>query len=155
MIIETTAEDHSAITAGRAPRNLRLSDAAIAPPEVLSMLERVAASIRPNFTPASWLIVDGDEVVGLCSVTRPPENGEVDIGYGVAADRQGRGLAGAAVREVAAWAEKAANVRALTAETSVANTASQRILERAGFRRVGERADDEDGPLVLWRRDTA
>ena len=107
MIIETTAEDHSALMNGCAPSGLRLSDTPIAPPEVLAMLADVAASVRESFTPASWLIVDDDEVVGLCSVTRPPEDGVVDIGYGVAPGRQGRGFAGGAVSEIVRWARSA------------------------------------------------
>lgn len=42
-------------------------------------------------------------------------------------------------------------MRALTAETSVDNPASQTVLARNGFRRVGEREDAEDGPLICWR----
>lgn len=155
MIIETTAEDHSALMNGCAPAGLRLSDTPVAPPEVLAMLADVAASVRESFTPASWLIVDDDEVVGLCSVTRPPEDGVVDIGYGVASGRQGRGFASGAVGEIVRWARNAPGVVALTAETSVLNQPSQRVLLRAGFRRVGERLDDEDGALILWRCDTA
>ena len=37
------------------------------------------------------------------------------------------------------------------AETSVENRASQRVLERNGFVRCGERVDPEDGVLVAWR----
>jgi RimJ/RimL family protein N-acetyltransferase len=44
-------------------------------------------------------------------------------------------------------------VRGVNAETSVKNPSSQRVLERNGFARVGERVDEEDGPVIVWRRE--
>lgn len=38
----------------------------------------------------------------------------------------------------------------LSAETGVGNIASQRVLERNGFIRTGERIDAEEGPLICW-----
>lgn len=115
------------------------------------MLADVAARVRESFSPASWLIVDNAEVVGLCSITRPPTNGSVDIGYGVAPSRQNRGLAGQAIGEIVAWARNAPHVSAITAETSPANLPSQRVLHRNGFSKIGERHDDEDGLVICWR----
>ena len=43
-------------------------------------------------------------------------------------------------------------MRLVNAETSIDNIASQRVLERNGFARVGERVDEEDGPLYCWRK---
>lgn len=155
MILETTQDDYTRLILGQAPRHLNLADTPIAPPEILEMLAGVAANVWATFSPASWLIVENGEVAGLCSITRPPEQGVVDIGYGVASSRQGRGYAGRAVAEIAAWAESRADVTALTAETSTTNLASQGVLARNGFVRTGERVDDEDGPLICWRRPTA
>lgn len=154
MILETTEQDYATLIAGRAPRDLRLADTPIASSDVLDMLDDVAAEVRQTFSPASWLIVSDGELVGLCSVTRPPQNGVVDIGYGIAPSRQGRGHAGAAVRDIVRWAEANPAVRAITADTSPDNIASQRVLERAGFVRTGTRWDDEDGRLVTWRCET-
>ena len=115
------------------------------------MLAEVAERVRETFSPASWLIVEDGEVVGMCSITRPPSGGVIDIGYGIAPTRQNCGFASGAIGDIVAWARTAPNVQAITAETSVANLASQRVLERNGFVRVGERVDDEDGPLICWR----
>lgn len=104
MILETTIDDYAALIAGGAPRDLALPDTPIAPAGILQMLAEVAAGVRQSFAPASWLIVENDEVVGLCSITRPPENGAIDIGYGIAPGRQGRGIASRAVGDIVAWA---------------------------------------------------
>lgn len=150
MIIETTSEDYAALIRGLAPRTFALADTPIAPPPVLEMLAHVAAAVRQTFNPASWLILDDGEVVGLCSITRPPEEGVIDIGYGIAPSRQGQGLATRAIADVVAWAASAPGIRAITAETSVDNHASQGVLARNGFASVGERWDEEDGQLICW-----
>ncbi|HVJ00848.1 MAG TPA: GNAT family protein [Sphingomonas sp.] len=151
MIVETVGEDYVSLLLGRAPRHFALADTPIAPPEVLQMLADLAARIGETFSLASWLIVEENEVVGLCSITRPPEEGVIDIGYGIAPSRQGRGIAGRAIGDVVAWARGHASVSAVTAETTLANIASQRVLLRNGFVRTGERIDAEDGPLICWR----
>lgn len=152
MIIEATAYDFAALLQGVAPRNLRLvPDSAIAPPEVLQMLADLAGTIRAGFAPAAWLIVEDGELVGLCSIARPPEGGEILIGYGVAPDRQGRGAATRAIADLLLWAGGDPRVALVSAETGVDNVASQLVLERNGFVRTGERLDDEDGPLICWQ----
>jgi len=151
MIVETTGEDYASLLSGLGPRSFTLADTPIAPIEILRMLAGLDARLAETFSPASWLIIENDEVVGLCSIVRPPEQGEIAIGYGIAPSRQGRGIAGRAVGEIVAWARADARARAITAETAVANIASQRVLIRNGFVQVGERVDDEDGSLLCWR----
>lgn len=151
MIVESTDEDYASLVRGRAPRSFKLPDTPIAPMAVLQMLADVAARVRESFSPASWLIIDDDEVVGLCSVTRPPIGGVVDIGYGIAPNRQNLGIASRAIGEIVAWAQDAPCVSAITAETSPANLPSQRVLSRNGFVKVGERHDAEDRLLICWR----
>jgi RimJ/RimL family protein N-acetyltransferase len=151
MIIETSRDDFAALLLGRAPGALRLADTPVASHEVLQMLSGLAEQIGEAFSPAAWLLVEDDEIVGLCSVVRPPQGGVVEIGYGVAPSRRGRGVASRAVCDLVAWARTRADVLALTAETSTANPASQKALAAAGFVAVGERIDEEDGPLICWR----
>ncbi|WP_353227944.1 GNAT family N-acetyltransferase [Novosphingobium sp.] len=155
MIVETTGEDYAALLSGCAPRTFELADTPIAPIEVLQMLADLAVRVSASFSPASWLIVEENEVTGMCSVTRPPAGGVVDIGYGIAPSRQNRGIAQRAVGDIVQWARSTPGVDALTADTSPANLPSQRVLARNGFCRVGERVDEEDGPLISWRCPTA
>jgi RimJ/RimL family protein N-acetyltransferase len=156
MIIEATACDFEALLKGTAPRNLRVvPDGTIAPPDVLEMLSKLADEIRPCFAPSAWLIVGEDEVVGLCSIVRVPQGGDIHIGYGVAPARQGRGYTSRAIGELLSWGRADPRVVQISAETGVGNIASQRVLERNGFIRIGERVDMEDGPLICWRAITA
>ena len=114
----------------------------LAPAEVLQIVRHL---------PANWLMIVADEIVGIIGLKSEAEV-EVEIGYGVAASRWGRGFASAAVIALLPILGER-GVRTVHAETSVENPGSQRVLERSGFARMGERVDDEDGPLILWRRE--
>ena len=101
---------------------------------------------------SSWLVLDGKEVVGSCDIKRKPdEKGDVEIGYGVAAYRRDRGIASRAIALMLAVISKMPQIKGITAETTTTNYASQKVLKRNGFARVGERYDDEDGDLFVWR----
>ncbi|ANK84827.1 MULTISPECIES: GNAT family N-acetyltransferase [unclassified Rhizobium] len=152
MIIELTTHDFNALLKGFAPVNTRLiSDCAIAPPEVLEMLARIAAEIAAEFMPSAWMIVEESEIVGLCSIIRAPQNGEINIGYGIAPSRQGRGSVTRAIGELLEWARQDQRVTLVSADTALENIASQRVLERNGFFRAGERIDPDDGPVICWQ----
>lgn len=154
MILETSSDDYDALRAGNAPRHFRLADTEIAPAEIIKMLSDVADNIRRTFTPVSWLIIEDQEIVGLCSVTGPPSAGVIDIGYGIAPSRRRRGIAQKAIGEIVTWARCAPHVSAITADTVPDNIASQRVLQSNGFSKVGERNDDEDGHVICWRCST-
>ncbi|OEJ29656.1 GNAT family N-acetyltransferase [Streptomyces agglomeratus] len=61
-----------------------------------------------------------------------------DLGYRVAERAAGRGLAGAAVREIRARAATDYGLTALTAATTLDNPASRAVLTRNGFVPVGD-----------------
>ena len=155
MIVETNSDDYGALREGSAPRQFTLADTAVASPEIIEMLDRIATTVREKFSPASWLMIENGEVVGLCSITRPPADSVIDIGYGVAPSRQNRGIARKAIGEIVRWACSTHRVVAITADTAPDNIASQRVLHNNGFVRVGERIDAEDGQLLCWLRITA
>lgn len=123
-----------------ATRPLRVAPS-LAPPEVLAIVRQL---------PANWLIVAEGELVGIIGL-KTDAGDEVEIGYGIASSRESRGFATGAVAALLPILQ-ARDVRLVTAETSVDNLASQRVLERNGFVRCGERTDEEDGALCCWRR---
>jgi RimJ/RimL family protein N-acetyltransferase len=152
VLLEADDRDFVALLNGRPRRLLTLAPGGLETPEVLQMLRRVACRIREKFAPVGWLIVDGNEIVGLCTLKNAPaEDGVVEIGYGIAASRRRQGLARQAIAQVLAWARTNPRIAAVTAETAVENLASQRVLEHNGFLRVGERRDADDGELICWR----
>jgi len=150
MILEATDEHYAGLLAGQVPDGLRLPDCPIESDEILEFLRDLANSIRPSFAPASWLIVEDSEIVGLCSVIKPPTGDTIEIGYGIAACRRGRGAAGRAVGDLLEWARGDERVRYVRAENAIGNPASQAVLERNGFERTGRRLDPEDGEVICW-----
>ncbi|MGW4564649.1 GNAT family N-acetyltransferase [Streptomyces sp. NPDC004561] len=59
------------------------------------------------------------------------------LGYWVAADQQGRGLASAAVRRVCRIARDVVGLHRIEASTLVGNAGSQRVLAKCGFEQIG------------------
>ena len=95
---------------------------------------RPFATFGSDEVPGPFLVVVDGEVIGDCGWYGPPgTDGEVEIGYGLAAPFRGRGLGTAMVKLLAAWARAQPGVRKVVALTDVDNVASRRALERAGF----------------------
>lgn len=145
-----SAADLDRLAQGLAPAGAGLPDGGIETPDTVAMLRDLAGSIRPDFDPAAWLVVADGEIVGLLSLVKPPANGIITIGYGIAPARRGRGHATAAVRALCDWARQDRRVAAVAAETGAANQPSQQALIANGFVCTGRRDDPDDGPLLCW-----
>jgi RimJ/RimL family protein N-acetyltransferase len=133
---------------------LRLPPDGVDAPEMLRVLRAMSARLRDARCEGSWLIVAGDEVVGLCGYKLPPsDDGKVEIGYGIARGRRGNGYASRAVSAMLEEGRRDSSISALTAATTTANLVSQRVLERNSFIRTGTSYDPDDGELIWWRHD--
>jgi [ribosomal protein S5]-alanine N-acetyltransferase len=90
------------------------------------------------------LIVERESglVVGSLGLFWPPTDGAVELGYGVALSRRGRGYAPEAVRALTAHAYTAPEVKAVFAHVEPSNPASVRVLEKAGFTPAGPGAEE-------------
>jgi ribosomal-protein-alanine N-acetyltransferase len=109
--------------------------------------------LAANPSAADWgarFFVAGDppELVGWGGFKGPPRDGVVELGYEIAATRQGRGLATAAVRAMLAEAFADERVTTVIAHTLAERNASNRVLEKAGF--AFDRKARE-GDQVVWR----
>jgi [ribosomal protein S5]-alanine N-acetyltransferase len=86
-----------------------------------------------------FAILDGDAIAGTLnsSNVRRDDFQSGSIGYWVDGSRNGRGLATAAVGDAVRYAFGELGVHRLEAATLVDNLASQRVLEKNGFERIG------------------
>jgi ribosomal-protein-alanine N-acetyltransferase len=87
----------------------------------------------------AWVILDDGEpagVISLSNVVRGPFQ-SANVGYFVAQGRNGRGIATTAVKLVVREAFTVVGLHRVEAGTLVDNLASQRVLEKAGFERIG------------------
>jgi RimJ/RimL family protein N-acetyltransferase len=102
------------------------------------------------------VVAENGSVLGRFNLYRF-SGGTAELGYRVAQHAAGRGLATATVRELCRLAAARHGLRTLRAATSLDNTASQKVLAKAGFVPVGP-ADPADigGKQGTWyQRDLA
>lgn len=112
---------------------------------------RDALAARPGETqwgPRLFVAGDPPELVGWGGFKGAPRDGVVELGYEVAESRQGRGLATAAARAMVDEAFADSAVETVIAHTLPEPNASNRVLDKTGFRFDGEiRVDDQ----LAWR----
>jgi RimJ/RimL family protein N-acetyltransferase len=95
-----------------------------------------ADGVRASFV---ILEVSTGELVGNIGLVRlEPDLGVAEVGYLVKRTARGRGIAPRAVRLVTPWVLGDLGYVRLELQTDVRNHASQRVAEKAGFRREGE-----------------
>ena len=101
---------------------------------------------------AIWMIElkDGTHIGELC-FKGLSEEGNAEIGYGIAENYQGCGYATEAVSALVNWAFEQPGATCITAETEASNIASQRVLQKSGFIPTGEIG--EEGPLYIRKKD--
>ena len=99
--------------------------------------ERLAAP--PQGEDRRYAILDGGAIAGTISLTNVVRGAfrSANTGYWVDAGRNGRGLATAAVGELLGAAFGELGLHRVEAGTLLDNAASQRVLERNGFERIG------------------
>ena len=88
-------------------------------------------------------------VIGDACFKGPPQRGAVELGYGLNEPYRGQGYMTEAARVLAEWALYQNDVYFLYAETAPDNTASQRVLDKLGFKPCGE---GEEGPRFLLEK---
>jgi RimJ/RimL family protein N-acetyltransferase len=84
------------------------------------------------------IVTGGGEPVGSIGLRIDPlDRGIAEAGYMVAPAARGRGVATTALRLASRWGLRDLGVARIQLSTHVENPASQRVAERAGFRREG------------------
>ncbi len=123
------------------------------PGDALGMFaELLANPIDP--VPDSYAAIERASLVAvgmLGTTSEVDENGAIEIGYGFEAT--GRGFATEGVEALVTHLLSSASIVAITANTAVDNIASQRVLQKNGFRQTGTTSSEADGDLLVWTHD--
>ncbi len=129
-----------------------LAPGALPPEPVLVTAKRAleCGRVGPWHAPFAFVDAASGRIVGSGGFKGEPREGRVEIGYGVSPDEQRRGHATAAVAGLVAIAFAFPEIREVFAETAAENVPSQRVLEKAGFRKTSEHVSASDGPMFLW-----
>jgi ADP-ribosyl-[dinitrogen reductase] hydrolase len=141
------------------------------PAEVLAWVETLSPADRAEVSP-HWLeqvraATPGDpwrlsfivrrradgKTVGGCAFKGPPNAaGIVEVAYGMEPPYRGHGYATEAAAALTAFAFASGLVRVVCAHTKPDNGASIRVLQKCGFKPIGEVIDPEDGLVCRWER---
>jgi RimJ/RimL family protein N-acetyltransferase len=110
-------------------------------------LDAMRMATAPGSRTLVWLVRLGELVIGECgTVGGLSDRGDVEIGYGLAAEHRGRGYGNEVVEALSRWMLAQSQVeRVVAREVLAENVASRRALENAGF--VLER---EEGGLTWY-----
>jgi RimJ/RimL family protein N-acetyltransferase len=131
------------------------------PPEYMDApaLEYTLARLSEGPEQSGWwlhFVVLRSEVertlVGSAGYKGPPSQGRVEIGYGIVSSHRRRGYATEAARALIARAFETPGVTCVLAETLPELTPSIGVLEKCGFRLVGEGSEPSVIRFELARR---
>ncbi|WP_372438906.1 GNAT family N-acetyltransferase [Arthrobacter sunyaminii] len=103
-----------------------------------SVIEAKLALFRTG-SEVPWVLADGERIIGtitLTGIVRGPFL-SANLGYWIDGEYAGRGLGTAAVTAVVETARKHLGLHRIQAATLLHNAASQRILDKSGFERIG------------------
>ena len=86
-----------------------------------------------------WAVVptDGGAAIALCCLQRMPDGEEIEVGYYVRRDRWGEGLGTEIAKGCLSYGHEEHPRASLVAVVDARNTASRRVLEKAGLAHVG------------------
>jgi RimJ/RimL family protein N-acetyltransferase len=107
-------------------------------------LQVETAGFRRNW--GKWLVElrEGEVRLGWVELGKlsGPDRDDLAVGYEFAPAHWGKGYASEAVSRLLRYAFEELDLDRVAAMARPANTASQRVLDKLGFRRVGRRRDD-------------
>jgi [ribosomal protein S5]-alanine N-acetyltransferase len=131
-----TGEEASAVLAGRRRADWAVDFPAEGDQVIAGLLARTGLPADDQARQFGHRLVverDGNIVVGGVGFFGPPQDGEVEIGYGIVPSRQRRGYATEAVQAMVADVLQVDGVQTVTANVDLDNPASIRVLEKSGL----------------------
>jgi ribosomal-protein-alanine N-acetyltransferase len=119
-------------------------------PDLLEVLASIAANQEMSAQWAAWngIIIHKADNAAIGSMglgAGPDRAGSAEVGYAIVAAYRNHGYATEMLRGLVAYALQEQNIKQIVAECLEDNAGSIRVLEKAGFRRVGK-----DGNLIRW-----
>jgi ribosomal-protein-alanine N-acetyltransferase len=133
------------------------------PPETEEVMECMAQALEKGPEQAGWWCwyfvlhnrVTGHRIlIGDGGFKGPPDqDGTVELGYSLLQPYWNRGYATEAVKTLVEWAFDCPEARGVFAEAQLGNTASIRVLQKAGFKEVGPGSERGLARFEIGRED--
>ncbi len=118
-------------------------------PEAIPLALEAARQGAPPAWGTHLFFDDDGALVGFGGWKGVPVDGVAELGYAVAPERRGRGVATATVRKLVVRG-RAAGLRVVVAHTLPEVSASTTVLRRCGFVHVGEVVVPGEGQVWRW-----
>jgi [ribosomal protein S5]-alanine N-acetyltransferase len=152
-LVQLSVHETQELAEARIPEDLalRAEEGALPPSFVcVSSLDKVTAGKAQTWCNTFLIVreVDG-RIVGSCSYKDEPQNGRVEIGYGIAPSSRGVGAATAAVNALLELAF-CRGAHEVLAEVEPENVSSSRVVQKAGFYKIGERVNESREFVIQW-----
>jgi NAD-dependent deacetylase len=97
-----------------------------------------------------WTVIEKDVVVGHAEIRAQPDVGGYEVRYALSPAVWGRGLGRELVRAVTAQAFDTFALPVLHARVHDGNSRALAVLDRAGYRKIGDLDGAADGPALEW-----
>ena len=134
-------------------RQLRLVPIPYSMSDAMEWLDRLEQESKdPDTSPIHWTIreTSSRKLIGDLSL-RGGDNGVYSLGFWLAYEHWGQGIMTRALSEVLRIVRmEIPKVKILTAGVREINWRSQRVLEKSGFRRVGEHVETIEKAITVW-----
>ena len=103
-----------------------------------------------------WIVLkESGEIIGSASFHGAPnEAGMIEIGLGIELAFQNEGYATEALMGMWSWVLDQPGVKTLRYTVSATNKPSMRIIEKFGFKHMGQQLDEIDGPEEIFEMST-
>lgn len=116
-----------------------------------TILPNVADKTKNYLFHTLWTAISKMEnkMVGeVCIIGEPNADGEIEIGYGIYEEFQGKGFMTEIVGSIINWAKSQPSVKSVTASTDKTNIPSQKVLRNNLFKVISESEN-----LLHWKID--
>ena len=99
-----------------------------------------------------WIVEKAtNEVVGSISFhSAPDDEGRLEIGLGIAGEKQNQGFGAEALLAMWSWALAQPGVKIFRYTVSPNNAASIALIQKFEFDHIGQQIDEEDGPEDIY-----
>ncbi|PKH07224.1 GNAT family N-acetyltransferase [Moritella sp. Urea-trap-13] len=138
------------IQSGDRPKNLTFIEHSIPPIHVLVR----SMDLRHNLVDVIWafpyFIQKNDKIMGCCGFKESPKNSRIEIGYNVAPDARGLGIATAAIKQLSQIAFGSTLVNTVYALIASDNKASLNVVHKNGFSYKELVVDSDGEQLECW-----
>ena len=133
--------------------NIRIPDEWPVSPEAIPVFNKIIEADQSVVGWLNYFVIHRMEktLIGDCGfLGKPDENKTVEIGYSIIPQYRKMGFATEMVSSIINWAFSTKQVDRIIAHTVEENIPSIKVLEKLGFKLIGDKIESNEGLKCLW-----